>query len=69
MEYNTSTVRGGKVGTQVQQKLITKAAAKQTYLLTTKNLLRPYSNRIIVACLMFIACAARGVILNCELWA
>jgi len=46
MEYNTSTVRGGKVGTQVQQKLITKAAAKQTYLLTTKNLLRPYSNRI-----------------------
>jgi len=46
MEYNTSTVRGGKVGTQVQQKLTTKAAAKQTYLLTTKNLLRPYSNRI-----------------------
>ena len=46
MEYNTSTVWGGKVGTQVQQKLITTAAAKQTYLLTTKNLLRPYSNRI-----------------------
>ena len=46
MEFNTSTVGGGKVGTQVQQKLIAKAAAKQTYLLTTKNLLRPYSNRI-----------------------
>jgi len=39
MEYNTSTVWAGKVGTQVQQKLITKSAAKQTYLLTTKNLL------------------------------
>jgi len=39
MEYNTSTVWGGKVGTQLQQKLITKAAAKQTYLLTTKNYL------------------------------
>jgi len=48
MEYNTSTVSGGKVGTQVQQKLITKAAAKQTYLSTTKKLLRPYSNKLLI---------------------
>jgi len=34
MECNTSTVCEGKVGTLVEQKLITKAAAKQTYLLT-----------------------------------
>ena len=39
MENNTSTVWEGKVGTQDQQKLITKAAAKQTYLLTTKTYL------------------------------
>jgi len=39
MEYNTSTVWEGKVGTNVQQKLITKAAAKQIYLLRTKTYL------------------------------